>query len=251
MGVVVAEIKRIALDEVLQVRRRMAALEIATQDAFGSTEPLHPNKLASAVFRQETSGGGVFKYNTISEVGATLFYGIAMSHSFENGNKRTALVSLLVFLDKNKTLLVDTGEDDLYELARSVAAHEIAVDGPRNAESEVDAISSWLRVRTRDRILGDNAMDFKELKSILEGLGCSFERPDNNFVKIRHGIYMVKTGYPRANFEIAVNEVKRIRRALHLDEVNGVDSAGFYALDSKVDEIVNVYRNLMKRLSQI
>jgi hypothetical protein len=36
-----------------------------------------------------------------------------------------------------------------------------------------------------------------------------------------------------------------------LDEVHGVDSAGFYALDSKVDEIVNGYRNLMKRLADL
>lgn len=246
-----AEVKRMSFDEVLQVRRRMADLEIATQDAFGSTDPLNPDKLASAVFRQETGGGGHFKYNTVAEVGATLFYGVAMSHSFENGNKRTALVSLLVFLDKNKTLLVDASEDDLYELARSVAAHEIPVQGTRNADSEVAAIASWLRARTRNRVLGDSAMEYKELKGVLEELGCEFEKPEANFVKIRNGSHMVKTGYPRANFEIAVNEIKRIRRSLCLDEIHGVDSAGFYALDSKVDEIVNEYRNLMKRLSLI
>jgi death-on-curing protein len=246
-----SEMKRMSLDEVLQVRRHMATLTIATQDAFGSTDPLNPDKLASAVFRQETGGGGQYKYNTVAEVGATLFYGIAMSHSFENGNKRTALVSLLVFLDKNKVLLVDTTEDDLYELARSVAAHEIPVDGERNADSEVAAIASWLRAHSRQRVLGDSAMDFKELRNLLEELGCEFEKPEANFVKIRNGFHMVKTGYPRANFQIAVNEIKRIRRALCLDEIHGVDSAGFYSLDSKVDEIVNNYRNLMKRLSMI
>lgn len=248
-----AEIKRMSLDEVLQVRRHMATLTIATQDAFGSTEPLSHDKLASAVFRQETGGGGQYKYNSVFDNGATLFYGIAMSHSFENGNKRTALVSLLVFLDKNKTLLVNAGEDGLYELARSVAAHEIPIrEGrQRNSDTEVQAIGDWLKVHTRQRILGDNAMEFKELKALLEEFGCEFESPDNNFVKIRNGVHMVRTGYPRANFEIAVNEVKRIRRSLHLDEIHGVDSAGFYALDSKVDEIVNSYRNLMKRLSEI
>jgi len=244
-------LKRMSLDEVLQVRRYMAKMKIATQDAFGMTEPLNQDKIASAVFRQETGGGGHYKYNTVAEVGATLFYGVAMSHSFENGNKRTALVSLLVFLDKNKVLLVDTSEDDLYELARSVAAHEIEVEGARNADTEVAAIASWLRAHSRQRILGDNAMEFKELRELLEELGCMFEKPEANFVKIRNGSHMVKTGYPRANFEVAVGEIKRIRRSLHLDEVHGVDSAGFYALDSKVDEIVNNYRNLMKRLSMI
>jgi death-on-curing family protein len=248
-----AEIKRMSLDEVLQVRRHMADLKIATHDAFGKTEPLHGDKLASAVFRQDTGAGGVYKYNTVPEVGATLFYGIAMSHSFENGNKRTALVSLLVFLDKNKVLLVGAGEDDLYELARSVAAHDIHIDhgAQRNSDTEVRAVAQWLRAHTRDRVLGDSAMMFKELRDVLEELECTFEKPDANFIKIYRGIHMVKTGYPRANFDIAVSEIKRIRKALRLDEIHGVDSAGFYSLDSKVDEIVNNYRNLMKRLSEI
>ena len=35
------------------------------------------------------------------------------------------------------------------------------------------------------------------------------------------------------------------------DEVHGIDSAGFYSLDEKVDRFVNVYRNLMKRLADL
>ena len=94
-------------------------------------------------------------------------------------------------------------------------------------------------------------MDFRELRELLEHLNCTLDKSDGNFIKIRRGQYMVKTGYPKANFDIAVNEIKRIRRGLHLDEIHGVDSAGFYALDSKVDEIVNTYRNLMKRLADL
>jgi death-on-curing protein len=231
----------------------MSTLAIATQDAFGATEPLSHDKLASAVFRQETGAGGVFKYNTVAEIGATLFFGIAMSHAFENGNKRTAIVSLLVFLDKNKTLLIEAGEEALYELARSVAAHDIAIDAKaqRNSDSEVRAVANWLNDHIRTRVLGDSAMDFRELRELLEHLNCTLDKSDGNFIKIRRGQYMVKTGYPKANFDIAVNEIKRIRRGLHLDEIHGVDSAGFYALDSKVDEIVNTYRNLMKRLADL
>jgi death-on-curing family protein len=229
----------------------MAELSIATQDAFGVTEPLHPQKLSSAVFRQSTGIGDAYKYDTIPEVGATLFYGIAMSHSFENGNKRTALVSLLVFLDKNRVLMVGAGEDDLYELARSVAAHEIVVKGERNSDSEVRAVSEWLRAHTRDRVLGDSATDYYELKALLTELGCEFEKPDQNWVKIRRGTRVVKTGYPKAKFTVPVQEVKRIRRALELDELHGVDSAGFYSLEDKVDGFVNTYRNLMKRLADL
>ncbi len=246
-----AEIQRLTEEDVLGIRRRMAELAIATQDAFGATEPLHPQKLASAVFRQNTGLGNTFKYDSIPEVGATLFYGIAMSHSFENGNKRTALVSLLVFLDKNRVVLVNAGENDLYELAREVASHEIEVKGERTADSEVQAVADWLRRHTRNRVLGDSATDFGELREILTELDCTFDKPDQNFIKIRRGGYVAKTGYPNAHFTVPVQEVKRIRRALKLDELHGVDSAGFYTLDEKVDAFVNTYRNLMKRLADL
>lgn len=247
------EIQRLTEDEVLLIRKRMASLSIATQDAFGLTQPLHPDKLASAIFRQYTGVGGVYKYNTIPDIGATLFYGVAMSHAFENGNKRTALVSLLVFLDKNKMILVNAGEDELYELARSVAAHEIpiATYTERTSDSEVQAVASWLRDHIRGIVLGDSAIEFKELKEILEGLGCEFEKPDRNYIKIRNGGHVVKTGYPKANFSVPVGEVKRIRKYLALDELHGIDSAGFYSLEEKVDGFVNTYRNLMKRLADL
>lgn len=245
------DIQRLTEEDVLAIRRRMAELSIANQDAFGATDPLHPAKLSSAVFRQNTGLGGAFKYETIPEVGATLFYGIAMSHSFENGNKRTALVSLLVFLDKNRTLLINAGEDELYDLARQVAAHEIEVKGERNADTEVAAVSAWIREHIRDRVLGDTATKFSELKEILEEQGCTFDKHDRNYIKIRRNGHVVKTGYPNAHFTVGVGEIKKIRRALKLDELHGVDSAGFYSLEEKVDGFVNTYRNLMKRLADL
>lgn len=248
-----AELQRLSEDEVLAIRNRMGAMNIATQDAFGRVEPLDRGKLSSAVHRQFTSGGGKYKYDTLHDVGATLFYGVAMSHAFENGNKRTALVSLLVFLDKNKALLVNASEDDLYELARQVAAHEIPIQPgmARNSDTEVQAVAIWLREKTRPKILGDTAIEFRELRDLLTEQGCTFTSPDNNYVKIYRDQWMIKTGYPKANFEVAVGEVKRIRRALHLDEVHGVDSAGFYNLEATVEGFVNQYRNLMKRLADL
>ena len=241
-----AEIERMTEEEVLTVRRRMASLQIATQDAFGMTEPLKEGILASAVYRQYTSAGGIYKYQTIESVAANLFYGIALGHAFENGNKRTALLSMLALLEKNRTYLINTTEDDLYELARGVAANE-----KRNADVETTQIAKWLKSRIRPKQLGEIAMDFKEFREKLEELGCTFDKPDRNYIKIHHGQWMYKTGYPRASFTVSVPEIKRIRRALKLDEVHGVDSAAFYELEVTVDKFVNEYRDLMRRLADL
>lgn len=246
-----SQVVRLSEEEGLVVRRRMSLLAIATRDAFGQVEPLHPDKFNSGIYRQYTSFGDVYKYTTIDEIAANVFYGIAMSHAFENGNKRTALLAMLSIIEKNKYYLVSTTEDDLYEFARQVAAHEIEVIGERSADSEVAAISRWLKGRLRPKKIGDTATSFKELKRQLEQFGCVFAKPYKNYIKISRNGYSISTGYPKQNFMVSVSEVKKIRRTLHLDEQEGIDSGSFYDLEETVDRFVNEYRDLMRRLADL
>ncbi|WP_084630584.1 type II toxin-antitoxin system death-on-curing family toxin [Desulfovibrio aminophilus] len=175
-------ITRLTVDDVMLIRQLMSRMELAARDAFGQTEPLNKNALESAVFRQHTAIGGVFKYNKIEEIGANLFYGIAMNHAFENGNKRTALVSLLIFLDKNRHILVSSTEDELYEFARKVANHELP-SRDKTVDSEVEYISKWIKERIRGIVLGDTNLEFGQLKDILKEFDCEFEKPRDNFIK--------------------------------------------------------------------
>lgn len=247
------EIMRLTPDDVLVIRRRMGQTLIAERDAFGRIEPLWQDKFEMAVNRQYTSGAGIYKYNSIPEVGAALAYGLTLNHAFENGNKRTALVSLLIFLQKNKHLLIAAIEDDLYELMASIARHDIPIsEGTvRNADSEMVGLASWIKEHTRGLELGDRSMEFKEFSDILTEQGCTFDSPKGNYIKIHLGGRSVKTGYPRPSFTVPVQEVKKIRRALCLDEWHGFDSLGFYNLDGAVDGFVNQYRNLLRRLADL
>lgn len=247
------DVRRLSVGEVLAIRRQMARSLIAEKDAFGNTEPLWPDKLEMAVNRQFTSGGGIFKYKTPYQVGATLAYGLTLSHAFENGNKRTALVALLVFLNRNRLLLVEVTEDELYELMKSLANHDIRIpDGVRrDSDQEVASLAGWLKDRTRELELGEQSMSFREFRRLLVAQGCEFDSPKGNFIKIRREGKTVKTGYPRESFVVSVTEIKKIRRALHLDEIHGFDSQGFYNMDGAVDKFVNHYRNLMRRLADL
>jgi hypothetical protein len=92
-------------------------------------------------------------------------------------------------------------------------------------------------------------MRFSELQEILRELGCTFDSPKKNFIKIRCGSHSVVTGFPGHRFEVDAKEVKRIRKLLHLDEVHGLDSSGFYNLEGAVDGFINRYRSLMDRLA--
>lgn len=237
-------------DEILAIRRRLAVTPLARQ-AFGGEGPLYPDRLAGAVARQCAGYGTHMRYQQAEEVAAALFHGLCLGHAFENGNKRTALVAALVLLEKNGTLLVDTTEDELYDLATRTADHELTHDRPE----EVDAIASWMRQRVRPRQRGQERLRFRDLRALLTELGCEFDAPKKNYIKIRRetpsGRLSVKTGYPNENFEVPYGDIRRIRRRLQLDESSGYDRAAFFDLNASVDGFVNRYRQLMNRLADV
>ncbi|MEW2051671.1 Fic family protein [Streptomyces sp. NPDC005476] len=243
----------LTLDEVLAIRKRLSNSTLGAQD-FGGHRPIDENKLASAVERQNTGmsdTNGVFrqKYERPHEKVATLFYGIAKNHAFENGNKRTALVCSLVSLERSGYDLCNTTEEELYDMATSVVAgtFPIGKNEVRDPDAEVRALASWFRSRIHRQEFGDHSMSFRDLKKVLTAHGCEFDAPDKNFIKIRRGNLAVKTGYPKSNFDIAVSEIKRIRKQLNLHELGS--SRDFYDFDNAVDNFVDEYRYLLQRLA--
>ena len=96
--------------------------------------------LASAVNAPFQSFGGVELYPTLTEKAARLCYGIAKNHPFFDGNKRTALHSMLVFLAVNGCALEE--EDAvLEEVIIDVAAGKMASD----------ELAAWLSEKMRRR----------------------------------------------------------------------------------------------------
>lgn len=234
-------------DEVMRIRTRLLTTHLGRRD-FGVLEPLDPGALESAVARQNTGYGADFKYNRPHEIAASLFYGIAMNHAFENGNKRTALVSALVALKFNDVVLTDTTQDDLYDMATEVVGHTFAIaDDERTVDAEVSALAAWFRQRTvRPEHHGDRAIEFPELRKLLESQGCEFSSPRHNKITISRGARSVRAGYPREKHTVPVQEVKRIRRILGFDDLN---SAEFYNLDVSVDQFVHDYSEVLERLA--
>lgn len=82
-------------------------------------------------------------------------------------------------------------------------------------------------------------------------MGCVFDDPDRNYIKIRNGAFVAKTGYPGTDFEVSISEIKKLRRNLHLDAKSGVDARGFYDLESNVNRFVESHVNLMRRLADL
>src|SRR5258708_5585031 len=101
-------------DDVLQIHEALCA------DFAESGDPIAPNGvksqplLESAVGRQDTGAWRTRKHPDAIANAATLTYGLCNDHPFHNGNKRTALVSMLAHLDRNHLTLVNTRQEHLF-----------------------------------------------------------------------------------------------------------------------------------------
>ena len=80
--------------------------------------------LQSALAMPETTFGGEFLHGTVFEMAAAYLFHLARNHPFVDGNKRTALMSAMVFLGLNGQRL-DAESGALYELAEGVAAGSV------------------------------------------------------------------------------------------------------------------------------
>ena len=79
------------------------------------------NLLSSAVAMRYASYSGDFLHKDIFEMAAAYVFHICQNHPFIDGNKRTALVSALVFLELNGISILGT-QDKLYEAMINISS---------------------------------------------------------------------------------------------------------------------------------
>ena len=147
---------------------------------LGQDDPIDPpgirdiNLLASAVERTKTSLGEELKYPTVEMAAAALLHSLIHNHPFHNGNKRTALVAMLAFLDINGVLFT-CSEQETFLSVLSVAQHSVV---PKCAdhlwERETIEIAKWISRYTRRIEYGDRPVPFRKLRKLFVRYDCEF-----------------------------------------------------------------------------
>ena len=243
------------------------------KDFSASPDPIEPpgirseHLLESAVFRPQTAFGSTLKYDTVETSAAALLHALVLDHPLHNGNKRTALVSMLVFLDENGVVPI-CGEDELFRLVLQVAQHRVVPITPDNmSDREVYAITEWLCQRTRIVVKGETPIPWRRLRKILTAYGCTLEFASGvgNRIRIfrvverkrlfgRKSIETLQThvAYGDEGRDVDVSTIKKIREDLKLDDVNGVDSHDFYSREpASVVDFIARYRKTLYRLAKL
>lgn len=267
----------LSVDDVLQI------YAILVRDFEHTDDPIAPvgvrdnNLLESAVSRQHTGFGEKRKYVTSVLNAASLCYGICCDHVFLNGNKRAALVAMLVHLDRNELCLPGTSQDQLYDLMVSVADHKLgnrraAPSGKRrddrpDSDSEVEELAKWLRKRVEPAKTGEKPITYRQLRRILSNYGVHMENEGQNrmelvrYADIRTGLLRRRTesrrvklgtvGYRDEGTIVARGDIKQARKLCELDEQHGVDSDMFYSTGEVIDAFVNKYRKVLRKLAKV
>lgn len=252
--------------DVLQIHEALVADFAAADDPISPPGVNSENLLSSALTRPQTGLGDAMKYPTIELAGGALLHSLVMNHPFHNGNKRTGVVAMLVFIDANGLLPTCT-EQELFRLVLRVAQHGLVpLHCPDLADREVMEIAKWIRTNTRLIEKGERPIPWLKLRRILRGFGCVSEVSPSagNRIKItrevlRKGLFgrtrteplSIQVAYGDDGRTVERNTLNAVRRTLELDEEHGVDSRAFYEAESQPDDFIQQYRTLLRRLSRL
>lgn len=103
-----------------------AVIAINAEQVAITAEPhqvLNQNGLESALFSPVYSFGGIYKYATVLGQGAALLNGLAQNHPFEQGNKRTAWLTTVTFLERRGAGLRKVDDAEAANFVSEVVTH--------------------------------------------------------------------------------------------------------------------------------
>ncbi|HRN97015.1 MAG TPA: type II toxin-antitoxin system death-on-curing family toxin [Candidatus Saccharibacteria bacterium] len=112
--------KKVTIQDAEYVAYKSATALMDYGEPMPDFETRYPGKLEASLEASFTYISGKYVYWTLPHRAAVYFYSIIKNHPFENGNKRMAVMILLVFLFVNKKWITISA-DDLYVLAKDVA----------------------------------------------------------------------------------------------------------------------------------
>lgn len=133
--------RRVTVEHVRYIAHALAVETMGWSEPIPEFETRFPNVLESCVVTPFQRYARRDLYKGLSGKAGALFYFMIKNHPFQNGNKRIAVTTLLVFLDLNGKW-IEADREELYNFAKWVAA------SPPEAKDEViRSIDGFVRRR--------------------------------------------------------------------------------------------------------
>lgn len=264
-------LRHLTSQEVEAIHYQIAADFAESPDPIAPAGVRSKALLESAVGRSQTAILEQKKYPSIEMACAALGHSLVHNHPFHNGNKRTALVAMLVFLDENGLSLISS-QPDVFKWILRVASHRLGADqydGDRS-DVEVTLMAQWILHNSRRTENGERVITFANLRRRLQAFDCSVQISSNRggraIVERTVSVEVPRLFGRRAESQrrrawlpyggdgrqVSRSRIKEMRRELQLSDEFGIDSAAFYGSDDRpVDNFIAIYRKTLQRLARL
>lgn len=221
--------------------------------------------LASAVARQYVEFGGKKKWEGDYHRVASLLYGLTKDHAFHDGNKRTALLSTLWYLNKCGRVVLYNTVDYLEELVVRIAANTLyeMKDFSRfrkEDDPEIMFIAEKLRNWTRRVDKRLYTVTYNELNTRLKQYGYYLDEPSGNYITLfkknteKRFLFhssdkkICRIGFPSWKVQVSSKDLHTVISRTGLDSNHGIDSAVFFKDATPSYELLQQYNQPLKRL---
>ena len=202
--------------------------------------------LHSALSRQFVEFGGVRKWSDDLQIAATTLFGLIKNHPFHDGNKRTALLSVLCLLQKQgRTASANKSKFDDFVVA-------IAESGGRNDDNDIEKIARDLRRMTRKLSNTRHTITYRQLNRLLQDFGFELRDARGNrigVVRIKDGQEIYRVGFPGLSKQVAQGDLKAVRDACGLTTAEGFDSEVFFGDAETAQNLLREYALPLKKLA--
>jgi len=250
--------------EVLDAHFLVAEFFAADGDARGGLGGLGPRDrdgalLQSALARQFVAFGGVQKWHDHYQIAATALFGLIKNHPFHDGNKRTALLSVLHLLEKqgytaavekrkfeNLTVAIAEGRHRQNTLYKHLRGEYTADD------ADIAYIASRLSQMTRRMDRSHRALTYRQLNGLIKAHGFEMRGPKRNtisIVRVDDGKVIGHVGFPGMCKEVSRGDIKKVRGICGLTVNHGFDSKAFYNGAGGMDSLLLEYAKPLRRLA--
>ena len=259
VGRFVANMQYLGKQEMLKIHEELVS------DFKGDINPIYPpglkdeGLLEMAISHPQTSFEGILKYKTLESAAAAISYALSMNHCFHNGNKRTSIVAMLIFLDRHNAFLT-CDEDAIFKMSLTMADHGIMPGKFFNSDGEIYQLTKWIHSNSKLMQKGEKTITFRRLLQILNNFDCKIDNDGkikrvysekNIFGINRKKILRSKIPKLQQGHEVDKGLIKRVREDLYLDCDHSIDADAFYYGQSfSASEFIYRYKNLFRRLAK-
>ena len=206
-----------AKNDVVEVHEHLTRLFEREEDPISPPGIKNEGLLESACTRPHTGLGDHEKYPTAELKLAALFHSLTKNHAFHNGNKRTALATLLAALSRNdKRFSSEINDSSIFDFVVAVTSDKFPrEDHSLSVDQVVHEIAHWIKANTDSVTTHPSGMKVAEFSDRCAEAGATVkEAKGATVITTQHGSIRISRSTRRIDGPV----VRRYLRNLGLNE---------------------------------